>query len=69
MNTRSRTLAKLKLPAACRDNPDLPRRFVLSMLVSMYEAAEAIKGEFMGLDATGEYLMKKKIPTLKSVSF
>ena len=69
MNTRSRTLARLKLPLACRDNPDLPRKLVLSMLVSMYLADEAIKSGFMGLDATGDYLMKKKIPTLKSVSF
>ena len=56
MNTRSRTLARLKLPDACRDNPELPRRFALSMLISMYKANEAIKGGFMGLESTSAYV-------------
>ena len=56
MNTRSRTLARLKLPLTCRDNPDLPRKLVLSMLVSMYLADEAIKGGFMGLELTRVYV-------------
>ena len=42
MNKRARTLARLKLSRACKDNPDLPRKFVFSLLISEYQASVAI---------------------------
>ena len=60
MNTRSRTLARLKLPDACRDNPDLPRKLVRSMLISLSDADEAIKSGFMGPEATKQYIRNRR---------
>lgn len=42
MNKRARTLARLKNSRACKDNPDLPRKFVFSLLISEYQANVAI---------------------------
>ena len=45
MNKRARTLARLKLSRACKDNPDLPRKLVFSLLISEYQADELIPKE------------------------
>ena len=42
MNKRARTLARLKISRACKDNPDLPRKLVFSLLISEYQASVAI---------------------------
>ena len=42
MNKRARTLARLKLFRDCKDNPDLPRKLVFSLLISEYQANVAI---------------------------
>ena len=45
MNKRARTLARLKLSRACKDNPDLPRKLVFSLLVSKHQAGLAVSFE------------------------
>ena len=46
MNKRARTLARLKLSRACKDNPDLPRKLVFLLLISEHQASVAIpKGQ------------------------
>ena len=45
MNKRARTLGRLKLSRACKDNPDLPRKLVFSLLISEYQDSVAIPKE------------------------
>ena len=63
MNNRSRIINKLKTDKACCDNPDLSRKFVRSMMISLAKADEAIQNGFMGPDATQRYIALKS-PTI-----
>lgn len=65
MNNRSRIINKLKTDKACCDNPDLSRKFVRSMMISLAKADEAIQNGFMGPEATQRYIALKSptIPT------
>lgn len=59
MNNRSRILNKLKTDKACCDNPNLSRKLVRSMLISLADADEAIQDGFMGPEATQRYISLK----------
>ena len=59
MNTRSRIINKFKIGQACRDNPNLSRKVVRSMLISLAKADESLKGGFMGPEATQKYIALK----------
>ena len=64
MNNRSRTLNKLTTDKACCDNPELSRKLVRSMLISLTEADEAIQSGFMGPEATQRYISLKSPTSL-----